>query len=241
MRMTNTIRDEIIKKSIDYIYGDLVKKTNESLEEDFKEIVEFFKSTNMYKRGVQVYKDYPEYIHGATYLSLELREVHYKNSTFFLDGYRDIPVSIVHEFCLNCKEFDINGLEKFAAPNGFGFIRFPSYGYLIDDITRDENGNYIVSPLNDDRIYFNRFFEKEDSGTKDKYMEIYNRMFNTFWKTVEVIYGTWKKLFDIVYSVNTTNQLFNILPNAGKFLNYTSKLDRKFEASINEELNNLLN
>lgn len=249
MRLTNTIRDEIIKKSIDYIYGDLVKKTNDSLKDDFKEIIELFKTTDMYKKGVQIYKDYPNYVHAFETMELKLQELHYRCNcssgfsrlTVFLDKYRNIPVSIIHDFSLNWKNFKEYGLEYFTLPGGPYYRALPSYEDNIKNITKDENGNFVVEMYDSNKKDFEEFFKNEDSSILEKYMEIYNRIFNTFWKTVEVIYDTWKKLFDIAYSVNTTNQLFNILPNASKFLSYTANSDGKIEVSVNEEINNLLN
>lgn len=248
MRLTNTIRDEIIEKSIDYIYGDLVKKTNDSLASEFREIIELFKTTNMYKKGVQVYKDCPNYVRPLETLQLKIQEIHYRCScnsssklTVFLDKYRNIPISIIHDFSLSWKNFKEYEMEYFTLPGAPFYRALPSYEFNVENITKDENGNFVVEMFDSNKRDFEEFFKNEDPSILEKYYEIYNRMFNTFWKPVEIIYDTWKKLFDIAYSVNTTNQLFNILPNASKFLSYTSKSDGKFEVSINEELNNLLN
>lgn len=169
---------------------------------------------------------------------------------------------------LNSDNFSKYGIERFAIKNNLGSIygrdqfRFPNIVYFIrgklkdsvDDVNsnlnlvkalkRDENGNIIFEEKYfDNDIKF--LFDEDEKNLKEEYISAFSDLINKAWLLVERMNIFRKKIKKIVYSVNTTNQLLNILPNISKFIpereTKTKLIEEPVCREICKEIDDLLN
>ena len=218
MRLTNTLREDIIDKAVKYVFSERVKEIEKDIHTYLQKAADFIKVTDYYKNSqkcIESLKDMKmayvetsdiyfwfdtDKAESRTYRNP--RTLHVQNNVFYNYNY-------FHHFgSVKCRIFDTEAKD-------FGLNKI-----VGDDI---------------DRRDLERVLSKEEYKKLKELEEDYNDNVvvkcNKLTQDIKIFD---EKLANIVFTCNTDNQVYKIIPNLKKLI--FEEIDKK----VIEELNNLL-
>lgn len=268
MRLTNEIRDTFTINATRSIFKKDIEEYQSYISSKVNELIDLFKSSEYYKRGRKVYLENKEYclpytkilfkhgFHFRSYcedseylkkLNINERIMNLYRNYSKMSNYPIIDMWFtkyikVEPFAKVIKENELRNMVPFTYIDTFSLLI--SYGsdslYDITDLNICED-KIVLKDRTKIEETANKWFNKNETELKNKYLEILDELIDTEFKVLEKIVNVQSKIEGIVYSVNTTNQLLNILPNAVNVKGIPSiSVTSKPSTVVCEEINQLL-
>lgn len=255
MRLSNSARNEFITKATKSIFKEDEKNFTEFLKKKTKELTDIFTSSEYYKKGREIYDVSKGYC--LPYTTLKFNHGFHFFDDYSTEYLRSGKMSerlvkmyenreSLHALIVISLSYDeYMEVPPFVRPIDTAYhhvaILHDMYLILSDSYIKmfgvEENeGKFTVKFPNE--LGINKYFNENEEDFKNRYIAIVNEIVDTEVKFFEKVIEVEAKIDKIAYSVNTTNQLLSILPNAEKFISDENK--NTVSENVCEEINDLL-
>ena len=217
------MKDTLLEKMINHLFdfNSLEKKFNE-YNDKIKEVI--LNSENL-KLAKKIVSEYPSIVPDDPYITFIVPITSARSDS---TAMRCTPY-----VCKMMKQFELKVPQAYYGKTHYFFVYIHGYSYRYSD-----SGNCYMAVMHDSAKSF--FTESEIEMLMNYITERDNEVF----KILQNIYKAETKIKNILGSVNTSNQLFKVLPNAIKFFNNpvvkeSTNTPKVYE--VNEEVNSWFN
>ena len=219
MRLTNQLREDMIDKAVKYVFSERVKEVEKDIHTYLQKAADFIKETEYYKNSqkcIQSLKD------------MKMAYVETSDIYFWLDADKEESRTYRNPRTLHVQN---NVFYNYNYFRHFGSIKCR----IFDEEAKDFGLNRVVGD-DIDRRDLEYVLSKEEYNRLKKLEEDYNDKVVVKCNELTLDIKTFdEKLANIVFSCNTDNQVYKIIPNLKKLI------FNEFDKEVIEELNNLLN
>lgn len=198
IRLTMEMKDTLLEKMINHLFdfNSLEKKFN-VYNDKIKEVI--LNSENL-KLAKKIVSEYPSIVPDNPYITFIVPMTSARSGS---TAMRCAPY-----VCKMMKQFELKVPQAYFGKTHYFFVYIHEYSYRYSD-----SDNCMVAVIHDSAKSF--FTESEIEMLMNYITERDNEAF----KILQNIYKAETKIKKILDSVNTSNQLFKVLPNAIKFFN----------------------